>query len=292
MVESGASLPPAAPSVQPGSSIRWYLLGGLLLLLAGAAAGAWALSEFRSWRGASVTPAAVAGPALTAAVRPAPPAAPALPSVAPVAAAGDIAARLAALEERVGQMSLADETMTGNAARAEGLLVAFAVRRALDRGTALGPLEGQLKLHFGDAQPNAVKSLIDTARIPVTLDRLQSDFDQLAPTLSGEAGTEAGRWNSFRRELGELFRLRRADAPSTRVPERVERARHFLGVGQVEAAMREVAQMPSKAAAASWLAEARRYHEARRALDLIETGAILAPRDPAKVAAAAPSAQI
>ena len=37
--------------------------------------------------------------------------------------------------------------------------------------------------------------------------------------------------------------------------------------------------MPGAAAASDWLIDARRYHEARRALDLIETAAILEPRD-------------
>ena len=37
--------------------------------------------------------------------------------------------------------------------------------------------------------------------------------------------------------------------------------------------------MPGAAMANDWLIDARRYHEARRALDLIETAAILEPRD-------------
>ena len=37
--------------------------------------------------------------------------------------------------------------------------------------------------------------------------------------------------------------------------------------------------MPGAAEAKDWLIAARRYHEARRALDLIETAAILEPRD-------------
>ena len=37
--------------------------------------------------------------------------------------------------------------------------------------------------------------------------------------------------------------------------------------------------MPGAEVAGEWLMDARRYHEARRALDLIETAAILEPRD-------------
>ena len=50
--------------------------------------------------------------------------------------------------------------------------------------------------------------------------------------------------------------------------------------------------MPGAAAASEWLIDARRYHEARRALDLIETAAILEPRDSpaAAMAGKAPAA--
>src|SRR3546814_12596719 len=70
---------------------------------------------------------------------------------------------------------------SGNATRAEGLLIAFAARRALDRGLSLGYLEAQLRLRFGDDQPNAVKTIIDTARDPITLEQLRSKLDPMAP---------------------------------------------------------------------------------------------------------------
>ena len=44
---------------------------------------------------------------------------------------------------------------SGNAARAEGLLIAFSARRTLERGNDLGYLGDQLRLRFGDAEANA-----------------------------------------------------------------------------------------------------------------------------------------
>src|SRR3546814_17595658 len=82
---------------------------------------------------------------------------------------------------------------SGNATRAEGLLIAFAARRALDRGLSLGYLEAQLLLRFGDDQPNAVKTIIDTARDPNTLEHLRIELDALAPQTVGRNSQSGGR---------------------------------------------------------------------------------------------------
>ncbi len=165
------------------------------------------------------------------------------------------------------------------ASRAEGLLVAFAVRRALDRGLPLGYLEAQLRLRFGDDQPNAVKTIIDTSRDPVTLEQLRAELDALAPELVGRSDGGGSFWTGLRREVSELFVVRPAGTQSLRASERLDRARRYLAGGQVDKAIEEVQAMPGAAEAKDWLIAARRYHEARRALDLIETAAILEPRD-------------
>ena len=53
----------------------------------------------------------------------------------------------------------------------------------------------------------------------------------------------------------------------------------FLETGRAQAAIDEVQRMPGHGAAQGWLALAQRYVRAQRALDLIETAAILEPRD-------------
>src|SRR3546814_8273346 len=93
---------------------------------------------------------------------------------------------------------------SGNATRAEGLLIAFAARRALDRGLSLGYPEAQLRLRFGDDQPNAVKTIIDNARDQITLEQLRSGLDDMAPQLVGRIRQNTGRLRTGRRhELGE-----------------------------------------------------------------------------------------
>src|SRR3546814_17058485 len=88
--------------------------------------------------------------------------------VTPVDGANALAARVAELEQRLSRITLQAESASGNASRAEGLLVAFAVRRALDRGLSLGYLDAQLRLRFGADQPKAVKTIIAPARDPVS----------------------------------------------------------------------------------------------------------------------------
>ena len=88
----------------------------------------------------------------------------------PGAVDADTGRRVAQLEQRVAQLDLQSRAAVGNADRAEGLLVAFAARRALDRGVALGYIEGLLRQRFAQTQPQAVATIITTAREnPVTL---------------------------------------------------------------------------------------------------------------------------
>src|SRR5690554_2746427 len=190
---------------------------------------------------------------------------------------GGIDQRVAALEQRIVRLDLQAQAAAGNAARAEALLVVFAVRRSLDRGVPLGYLGDQLRMRFGDAQPNAVRTVIEVSRDPVTLDRLIARLDGLAPSLA-KAPPQEGAVSWLTRELGELFVIRREGSPSPEPRRRMERARLFLESGRPEAAISEVRNMPNAAGAADWIADAERYATAQRALELLETAALLEPR--------------
>jgi len=190
---------------------------------------------------------------------------------------GGLDQRVAAMEQRLARLDLQSQAAAGNAARAEGLLVTFAARRSLERGVPLGYLADQLRLRFGDAQPNAVRTVIEVSRNPVTLDRLIAQLDGLAPTLA-EAPAEEGALSWLSRELGELFVVRRENSPSPEPRRRLQRARLFLESGRTEAAVAEVRNLPNAAGAAAWLANAERYAAAQQALELLETTALLEPR--------------
>lgn len=186
---------------------------------------------------------------------------------------GGIEARLAAAEQRLTRLDLQAQAAAGNAARAEGLLIALAARRAIEKGAELGYLSDQLRLRFGDGWPNAVDTIISMSRSPVTLDKLVARLEGLEPDLRNASEEPSFSW--LRREIGELFIVRRETSPSPQPVRRMERARQFLESGRFEAAIEEVQNMPGAPAAEQWIADARRYAAAQRALDLIETAALL-----------------
>jgi hypothetical protein len=189
---------------------------------------------------------------------------------------GGIDQRLAAAEQRISRLDLQAQAAGGNAARAEGLLIAFAARRAIERGSELGYLGDQLRLRFGDAQPNSVQTVLDFAKQPITRDVLVARLDGLQPRLqSGSGRPSLGR---LRAELSNLFVIRRESSPSPQPERRFERARMFLESGRVDKAIAEVQMLPGSASAAEWIGDARRYEQAQRALDLIETAAVQEPR--------------
>jgi len=189
---------------------------------------------------------------------------------------GGLDQRLAAAEQRLAQLDLQTQAATGNAARAEGLLIAFATRRTMERGAELGYLADQLRIRFSDALPNAVNTVIATSRDPITLDELLARLEGLGPALSNSK--EEPSLKRFQRELSELFIIRRESSPSPQPERRLDRARYFLESGRVSAAIEEVKKLPGAAQAAPWIRDAERYAAAQQALDLIETSAVLEPR--------------
>ncbi|NNC53301.1 MAG: hypothetical protein HKO08_09720, partial [Erythrobacter sp.] len=82
----------------------------------------------------------------------------------------------------------------------------------------------------------------------------------------------------FTEELGALFTVRRESAPSPQPEKRIERARLFLLSGRPDDAVAEVRNLPGASQAEQWLRDAERYASTQRALDLIETAAVLEPR--------------
>ncbi|RYD45263.1 MAG: hypothetical protein EOP63_02320 [Sphingomonadales bacterium] len=290
-IDTSSSADEAVPA--RGLSFRALAIGAFLLLLIGIAGGGWAVNRWLTGNNLPPEAKMVAAPVGAANPPSAKSEADAVPlMVAPIDGANALAARVAELEQRLSRITLEAESASGNASRAEGLLVAFAVRRALDRGLSLGYLDAQLRLRFGDDQPNAVKTIIETSREPVTLEQLRAELDAMAPQLVGRGGDDNGSlWTGLRREFGELFVVRAAGTQSPRASERLDRARRYLAAGQADLAIAEVEAMPGSDVASEWLIDARRYHEARRALDLIETAAILEPRDSPAAAMARKTAE-
>jgi len=246
----------------------------LLLLIAGAALATWGLSRWEA--GARFFGVAPRQPLQV--VRPTPPPPVQAVTVEPLAAAD--ASRIASIETRLSAIESQAQAAAGSAGRADAMLVAFAARRAIDRGVALGYLEPLLVQRFGAAHQAAVATIVTASRDPVRLDSLVAEYEALSPSLR-TGGPEEGWWAAFRRELGAIATVHRADTPSPQPQARYGRALARLESGEVDAALAETMRLPGAANADKWIIRARRYIAAHRALDEIESAALLgAPSAP------------
>lgn len=275
-----SDLPPFSPPPRR-SGLRGPILFGLLAFAAGIAVTVVLVRYYAGWMTAA--PQAANGstaPGGVATMFQPPPEAdtnPRTPDAALLdARLNTLTARLQELEARTAVVDQDSRVAAGNAGRAESLLIAFAARRAIDRGLGLGFLEGQLRARFGASQPQAVATIIDAARNPVTIEDLRLSLDTIAPQLAN-GGTRDGWWPSLHREITTLIIIRKDGTPSPRPADRLQRIRRMLDARQVEAALAEVARMPGASQAGAWTAAARRFVDAHRALDLIETVAVIGP---------------
>ncbi len=256
----------------PQSTWTARLAWGLLLLFAGGALATWGLTRWDAGaRFLGVAPAPLPAPPLTVA-----------PPVAALVAPSPIdGGRVAALEARLGQLERHTQSVQGSAGRADALVIAFAARRAIERGVALGYLEPLLVERFGAQHQAAVATVVTASRTPVTQAELVADFDKLGPLLRG-TGPDEGWWVGLQRELGTMVSIRRNDLPSPRPAARFDRARARLESGEVDAALAETMRLPGSARpeAQGWIGRARRLIAAKRALDEIESFALVGPPRP------------
>ena len=244
------------------------LLIGFALIVLGAAAATWGLARYQSAaRVLGVVPAPP--PPARQPVQPQQqqPVAAQLPPAGLSGAVADLQLRLQRVENAAAQAQ-------GSAGRADALLVAVAARRSIDRGVRLGYLEPLLLDRFGARHPQATATLVTAARSPVRLADLISEYEALRPALLA-AGPQEGFWTGLQRELGSLIQVHRAGRPSTQPQARYERALAQLSAGQVDAALAETMRLPGAPRASEWIGRARQYVAAHRALDEIESAALL-----------------
>jgi len=247
------------------------LLVALVLILVGAAAAIWALAHYQpAARVLGVVPPApapaqalklAAGPPRPAAVQPAP--------------SGAENARMAELADRLNRVENATQRAVGSAGRADALVVAFAARRAIDRGVALGYLENLLIQRFGPQHQAAVATVITASHQPVRLEDLTAQYEALGPELR-RGGPQDSWWTSFKSEIGSVIEVHRAERPAANPEARYNRALQRLSSGNVDQALAETMRLPGASRATDWVAKARRYIAAHRALDEIESAALLA----------------
>lgn len=251
-----------------GMSWSSRLLIGLVLILVGAAAATWGLARYQlaaRFLGVTAQPAPAPAPTPQRLATPAQQ----QPQAAPVQNPS-----VTQLEQRLNRVENATQRAEGFAGRADALVVAFAARRAIDRGVALGYLENLLVDRFGEQHQPAVATIITSSRQPVRLNDLIAEYETLGPILRS-GGPEESWWTGLRRELGSLVEVHRADRPSTSSDARYNRAMLHLSSGDVDQALAETMRMPGAQNAGDWTQKARRYIAVHRALDEVESAALL-----------------
>lgn len=244
------------------------LLIGLVLVLVGAGAATWGLARYQpAARFLGVAPA-VPRPVPQPLIVTRQPS----PAVQSTSTSND--PRIADLENRVARVENATARAEGSAGRADALVIAFAARRAIDRGVALGFLENLLVARFGAQHQQAVATIITGSHQPIRLDDLTAEYDTLGPDLR-RGGPQDSWWTNFKRELGSMVELHSAAHPAANADARYVRAQQRLASGDVDQALAETMRLPGASRADDWINKARRYIMVHRALDEIESAALM-----------------
>ena len=253
------------------------LLIALVLILVGAGAAVWSLARYQpAARFLGVAPPTSQS---LSASRPAQASVAAQPAPMERPTAAD-SARLQSLETRVANVENRTERAEGSAGRADALVVAFAARRAIDRGVALGYLENLLVERFGPQHQAAVATVITSSHQPVRLNELIDEYQTLGPELR-RGGPLDSWWTNFKREMGSVIEVHRSTRPAVNAEARYNRAMQRLSTGDVDQALAETMRLPGATRATDWTTKARRYVAAHRALDEIESAALLGGPNPA-----------
>jgi hypothetical protein len=252
----------------------------ILAFVIGIALMAWAMRNPPRWLDEPTTPQAAPSAQPTAI-----PVVVDLATLEPRQAA--LAAQLTALETRAAALNADTSTAAGRAGQASAILLAFAARRAIDRGVGLGYLEEQLRARFGPTMSAETEMVLRASHTPVTLEDLRESLEAAAPTL---LTSESDWWAGVGSELRNLIVVHRVGTPSPLPADRLARARRMLEVGNVEGALGEVNRLPGAAQSTNWTDAARRYVVTRHALDKLEAAAITGAIAPAPIPATPPPA--
>jgi hypothetical protein len=257
---------PSLPSPKAASNWKRKLILPLLFFTTGVGAAGWGVTQTEFGR--SLTGLQPPAP-ITIAPRPTP--------TPPNSVAPDQASRrIAELEDSLARArSGGTVSSAGGSSRAEGLLLAFAARRALELGLPLGSFEQELAAHFGTAQPHLVAAVVAAAHTPITLATLQLELTRLTPQLAGTQGT--GMWERVTNGFSNLVSVRRGGDVTQDPKLLLDQARIAMSTGNVDAALQAISRMPNRAVAADWMTSARRYSEAQRALTALEKSSLEGP---------------
>lgn len=160
--------------------------------------------------------------------------------------------------------------------RTEAMLVAFAARRAMDKGAPLDYVENPLLSLFGRSNPKEVAIIVEASEKPVRLSVLQNQLETATEILLSQ-DNDASQWEKFKQEMRTLFVIRKAGTQPAQPERRLARIKIALAERDVQTAVAEMKEMPGAAKAQKWIDLANRYILIQNALDSIEKTAIGLP---------------
>ncbi len=180
------------------------------------------------------------------------------------------------LEGRLSPTKLQAQQISGNVSRTESMLIAFSARRAIDSGSALGYIENELRLKFSNSNPDDIRAIIDAGNNPVRLATLQNQLE-IASDILLTPSSDATAWGIIKKEMGELFVVRKEGSQPPQADRRLARIKTALTSRDIKTAILEMEKMPGANSARDWIALAKRYDRVQKALDAIEKTAISIP---------------
>jgi hypothetical protein len=214
---------------------------------------------------------------------------PAVPATVPEAEDAATDARIATMEAGTARLQSADQalaarvdglatavaTLSGEGratvAQAQDLLLLAAVRRRFETGRPLGALEGPLEARIAPRDAAAATAIRAWNAAPVTPRSLAARLPAAALATPDQPDSW---WDAMRSRLSGLVEVRAvADRTAADV---AAQARAALARGDVGAAVALMARQQDTPERRAWLADARRWLEAVRALDRLEEGLLAA----------------
>jgi hypothetical protein len=203
----------------------------------------------------------------------------------------DMAALSAKVETNGTRIASLAEATTVAADRAQAVLVVQLVRRAVDAGRPIGPLDAPLRQSFEARYPAAVQAVSALGATPVTLASLRRDLETVRARVNGgpaSAGTAGGKgwFEIFADTIGGAFASAPAQ-PTAATVDPLAAAAQALARNDAGAAAVQLRRLPDRTRgfAAAWLAAADRFRAGTEGLATLETAtALLPPTLPSKPA--------
>ncbi len=184
--------------------------------------------------------------------------------------------RVDSLDDRISRINVQAQQASGNANRTEAMLIAFAARRAIDSGSSLGYIADQLTFRFANTNQKDIDILIEASDNPIRLSALQNQIEQTSESLLSP-NQDSNTWDTIKKEMSELFIIRKSGSPPPQPERRLERIKIALSSGDIKTAIAEMEYMPGAENTADWIASAKRYIRVQNALNAIERTAISIP---------------